>query len=155
MTPTAELIDLPKEYGRATRKLAWSTVRAELERATQYWLATGRPDGRAHLVPLDGVWLDDVWYYGGSEQAVHYRNALANPGAVMHLPDPVKAVVVEGEARLAHPSPALARRLAEAANAKYGYGQDAGAYRGALGLYPRTVRAWTAFPTDATRFRFA
>jgi hypothetical protein len=24
-----------------------------------------------------------------------------------------------------------------------------------LGLYPRRVRAWTAFPKDATRFRFA
>jgi pyridoxamine 5'-phosphate oxidase-like protein len=111
MPPTAELLDLPKEYGRATRKLAWATVRAELERATQYWLATRRPDGRAHVVPLDGVWLDDVCYYGGSEQAAHYRNALADPGVVMHLPDPVKAVIVEGDARLAHPSPELARRL--------------------------------------------
>jgi hypothetical protein len=106
-------------------------------------------------VPLDGLWLDDVWYYGGSEQAVHYRNVLADPVVVMHLPDPVKAVIVEGDARLAHPSPELARRLAEAANEKYGYGQDPAAYQGALGLYPRTVRAWTAFPRDATRFRFA
>jgi Pyridoxamine 5'-phosphate oxidase len=154
MTPTVELLDLPKEYGRASRKLAWAAVRAELERATQYWLATRRPDGRAHVVPLDGVWLDDVWYYGGSEQAVHYRNVLADPGVVMHLPDPMKAVIVEGDARLAHPRPELARRLAEAANAKYGYGQDPVGYQGALGLYPRTVRAWTAFPTDATRFRF-
>jgi hypothetical protein len=67
----------------------------------------------------------------------------------------MKAVIVEGDARLAHPSPELARRLAQAANAKYGYGQDPASYQGALGLYPRTVRAWTAFPTDATRFRFA
>ncbi len=110
MTPTAELLDLPKEYGRATRKLAWATVRAELERATQYWIATSRPHGRAHVVPLDGLWLDDVWYYGGSERAVHYRNVLANPDVVMHLPDPVKAVIVEGDARLAHPSPELAQR---------------------------------------------
>jgi hypothetical protein len=49
----------------------------------------------------------------------------------------------------------LARRLDEAAQAKYGYGQDPGAYQGALGRYPRRVRAWTAFPRDATRFRFA
>jgi Pyridoxamine 5'-phosphate oxidase len=155
MTPVAELLALPKEYGRATRKLPWTTVRTELEQATQYWLATRRPDGRAHVVPLDGVWLDDVWYYGGSGQAMHYRNVLANPDVVMHLPDALKAVIVEGDARPAHPSPELAQRLTEAANAKYGYGQDAGGYRGALGLYPRTVRAWTAFPTDATRFRFA
>jgi hypothetical protein len=49
----------------------------------------------------------------------------------------------------------LARRLAEAAQAKGGYGQDAGAYQSALGMYPRRARAWTAFPRDATRFRFA
>ena len=60
MPPTAELLDLPREYGRASRKLAWTTVRADLEGATQYWLATRRPDGRTHVVPLDGVWLDRI-----------------------------------------------------------------------------------------------
>jgi hypothetical protein len=155
MPPVAELLALPKEYGRATRKLPWATVRAELEQATRYWLATSRPDGRAHVVPLDGLWLDDVWYYGGSEQAAHYRNVLANPDVVMHLPDPLRAVIVEGDARLAHASPELAGRLAEASRAKYGYAPDADGYQRVLGLYPRTVRAWTTFPTDATRFRFA
>jgi hypothetical protein len=155
MEPTAELLALPKEYGRPTRKLAWATVRAELEQATQYWIATSRADGRTHMVPVDGLWLDDVLFYGGSAQAVHYRNVLANPNVVVHLPDPVKAVIVEGDARLANPSPALAQRLAAASQAKYGYGQDAGGYQGALGVYPRRVRAWTAFPKDATGFRFA
>jgi hypothetical protein len=155
MEPTAELLALPKEYGRATRKLAWATVRAELEQATQYWIATSRADGRTHMVPVDGLWLDDVLFYGGSAQAVHYRNVLANPNVVVHLPDPVKAVIVEGDARLANPSPALAQRLAAASQAKCGYGQDAGGYQGALGVYPRRVRAWTAFPKDATGFRFA
>jgi hypothetical protein len=73
----------------------------------------------------------------------------------MHLPDLTRAVIVEGDARLAYPSPELARRLAEAATAKYGYGRDPAGYQGALGLYSRTVRAWTAFLTDATRFGFA
>jgi hypothetical protein len=155
MEPTAELLALPKEYGRATRKLAWATVRAELEQATHYWIATSRADGRTHMVPVDGLWLDDVLFYGGSAQAVHYRNVLANPNVVVHLPDPVKAVIVEGDARLANPSPALAQRLAAASQAKCGYGQDAGGYQGALGVYPRRVRAWTAFPKDATGFRFA
>ena len=45
-------------------------------------------------------------------------------------------------------------RLAAASQAKYGYGQDAAAYAGALDLSPRRVRAWTTFPRDATRFRF-
>jgi hypothetical protein len=155
MDPIAEPLELPDGYGRVTGTLAWQTVRAELEQAMRYWLATTAPDGRTHIVPVDGVWLDDVWFYGGSEQAVHYRNALANPSAVMHLPDPMRAVIVEGDVRLAHPSPELAKRLAAASKAKYGYAPDPGAYDGALGLFPRRVRAWTAFPKDATRFRFA
>jgi hypothetical protein len=87
MEPTAELLALPREFGRATRKLAWATVRAELEQATQYWIATSRADGRTHMVPVDGLWLDDVLFYGGSAPAVH-------------LPDPVKAVIVPVRLRL-------------------------------------------------------
>jgi pyridoxamine 5'-phosphate oxidase-like protein len=154
MDPIAERLELPDGYGRVTTTLAWATVRAALEEAMHYWVTTVRPVGRPHAVPVDGLWLDDAWFYGGSEQAVHYRNALASPRVVMHLPDPAKAVVVEGDARLARPSPALARRLAKASHAKYGYGPDAQAYEGALGLYPRRVLAWSAFPRDATRFRF-
>jgi hypothetical protein len=56
-------------------------VRAAREAATHYRVTTVRPDGRPHAVPVDGLWLDDVGFYGGSEQAVHYRNALAGPKA--------------------------------------------------------------------------
>jgi Pyridoxamine 5'-phosphate oxidase len=158
MTPTAELLDLPKEYGRPKKPLDWTDVRHDLEQATAYWLATVRRDGRPHVVPLDGLWVDDVWFYGGSERSVHRRTALAHPAATMHLADPMRAVVVEGEVRLATPGPELAQRLADHANEKYahfGYRNDASAYAETLALYPRRVLAWTAFPRDATRFLFA
>lgn len=67
MTPTAELLDLPREYGKPKKPLDWTAVRQDLERATAYWLATVRADGRPHTVPLDGLWVDDVWFYGGSD----------------------------------------------------------------------------------------
>ena len=44
--------------------------------------------------------------------------------------------------------------IAERLELPDGYGRDAQAYEGALGLYPRRVLAWSAFPRDATRFRF-
>jgi hypothetical protein len=154
MEPTTERLELPPGYGRVTSTLAWATVRAALEQAPTYWVTTLRPDGRPHAVPVDGLWLDDVLYYGGSERTVHHRNAVADPRALVHLPDPARAVIVEGDVRLARPSPALARRLAEASRAKYGYGPEAQAGEGVLGLYPRRARAWTEFPADATRFRF-
>jgi len=41
-----------------------------------------------------------------------------------------------------------------ASREKYGYAPEAGEHVGVLKLSPRTVLAWTAFPKDATRFRF-
>jgi hypothetical protein len=154
MEPVAEPLDLPPEYGTVTEIRQWSAVREELEQARYYWLATVRPDGRPHAVPLDGIWMDDVWYYGGSDQAVHYRNVAERPEAVMHVGDGLQAIIVEGEVRPARPSKALARRLATASRAKYGYAPPVSSYAGALGLFPRRVLAWTALPRDATRFRF-
>jgi hypothetical protein len=53
------------------------------------------------------------------------------------------------------PSPELARRLIAASKAKYGYAAPAEAYTAGLWvLRPERARAWSAFPTDVTRFRF-
>ena len=43
-----------------TTTLAWPTVRQRLEQAARYWLVTTRPDARAHVVPVDGLWVDDT-----------------------------------------------------------------------------------------------
>jgi hypothetical protein len=41
--------------------LSWESVRAQLAEAKQYWLATNHGGGSPHVVPLDGLWVDDVW----------------------------------------------------------------------------------------------
>lgn len=159
MEPIAELLDLPEGYGQPTRTLPWESVRERLERALHYWVATTRPDGRPHVVPRDGTWLDDVWYYGGGADTVHHRNLEHNPAAVMHLADGWQAVIVEGECRLITPDLELTRRIV-AASQKYahlGYAPDPDSRD--LGgpvwaLHPVRALAWTAYPDDATRFRF-
>lgn len=156
--PTASLLHFPAGYGHPTQTLEWPGIRRRLEEAPAYWLATARPDGRPHVVPLDGLWVDDVWWYGGAPDTVHMRNVRARPHAVMHLADPMQAVVVEGTVRRVTTEPDRAQRLADASNAKYahyGLRNTAATYREALGLFPDYVLAWTAFPTDATRFDFA
>lgn len=155
--PTAARITFPKGYGTAKEVLAWAEVRARLEEAKAYWLATTRADGAPHVVPVDGLWVADVWYYGGAPDTEHRRTVVQNPRAVMHLADPFHAVIVEGVVRGERPSPELAQRLADASNAKYaeyGYRNDATAYAGVLALFSTRVLAWTAFPNDATRFEF-
>jgi predicted pyridoxine 5'-phosphate oxidase superfamily flavin-nucleotide-binding protein len=155
--PTATLVRFPPGYGTAKHALAWPEIRRRLEEAPAYWLATCRADGRPHVVPLDGVWVDDVWWYGGAPGTVHIRNVAARPQAVMHLADPMQAVIVEGTVRRVTLETDRAQSLADASNTKYAhYGMDntADTYRTALGLFPERVLAWTSFPTDATRFEF-
>ena len=41
----------------------WDKALADLQGAEVYWLSTVRPDGRPHVTPLLGVWLDDALYF--------------------------------------------------------------------------------------------
>jgi hypothetical protein len=155
--PTATRLRFPSGYGKATRTIPWEEVRSRLEAAPAYWLSTARPDGRPHVVPVDGIWVDDVWWYGGAPETVHIRTVESNPQAVMHLPDPMQAVIVEGLVRRESPAAELALRMADVANEKYAHyvlKNDAATYASALGLFPTTVLAWSSFPADATRFQF-
>ncbi len=155
--PITEQLGLPPGYGHPTETLAWEQVRAQLAQAKQYWLALNHGDGSPHVVPVDGLWVDDVWYYGGSPQTIHVQLVRANPQVTMHLPDPWKVVVVQGAVRLATPSPELAQHLADLANTKYpeyGLTFEASSYSAPGALHPRRVIAWSSFPKDATRFTF-
>jgi Pyridoxamine 5'-phosphate oxidase len=156
--PTAEALDLPKGYGRSTEPLAWPAVRAKLEEAMNYWLVSVRPDGRPHAIPTDGMWLDRSWHFGGAPQAVHMRNVAHHPDVVVHIGDGSWAVIVEGRARWMSPDQDLARRIAEAGKKYevYGYAPKAEDYLegGTWAVEATRVLAWTAFPKDATRFRY-
>jgi nitroimidazol reductase NimA-like FMN-containing flavoprotein (pyridoxamine 5'-phosphate oxidase superfamily) len=154
--PVAEPLRLPPEYGAPRELLAWDEVRRRLEEAQHYWLGTVRPDGRPHAVPLDGVWLDDAWYFGGSREAVKHRNLTANAHAVLHLPDTAGVVIVEGVCEELFPDAELAGRLAARSRAKYGYAPDPDSYaaNGVWCLRPARALAWARFPRDATRFVF-
>lgn len=88
---------------------------------------------------------------------MHIRTVESNPKVVMHLPDPMQAVIVEGLVRRVSPAAELALQMADVANEKYahyGLKNDAATYASALGLFPTTVLAWSSFPADATRFQF-
>jgi hypothetical protein len=51
----AELSSFSSANASAT---AWKRGRQELPDAELYWLSTVRPDGRPHVTPLLGLWLD-------------------------------------------------------------------------------------------------
>jgi hypothetical protein len=155
-TPTAAPMRLPEEYGHPSTTLDWSAIQLRLEQAEQYWFATTRPDGRPHVVPLDGIWLDDLWYFGGAPQAVHQRNLGDNRQAAVHLADTMAVVILEGTAEFVTLAPDLAQRLATASNTKYPvYAATPERYAGGVWrLRPSVVFAWDRLDVDATRFEF-
>ena len=164
-TPHADRPVLPEGYGLPSSTegmLAWSDVEARLVRARSYWLATVRPDGRPHVVPRWGVWLDGRFWYDGAPTTVHARNLATNPACSLNLENGTEAVIVEGESRPARaPAETLGGRISTAF-AKYhdlGYRPAADAWSGEDGgglrvLIPHRALAWFTFPTDATRFHF-
>ena len=155
----------PEGYGippTTEGMLSWGDVEARLVSSKHYWLATVRPDGRPHVVPRWGVWLDGRFWYDGAPTTVHARNLAANPACSLNLENGAEAVIVEGESAPARvPAETLGARIAEAFG-KYhtmGYSPAADAWAGEDGgglrvLPPRRAMAWFSFPTDATRFTF-
>jgi PPOX class probable F420-dependent enzyme len=64
------------------------------------WLASVRPDGRPHLVPIWFVWLGDKIYLGTDPASVKVRNLRANPAVSLALEDGVTPLICEGSAAL-------------------------------------------------------
>jgi nitroimidazol reductase NimA-like FMN-containing flavoprotein (pyridoxamine 5'-phosphate oxidase superfamily) len=138
-----------------SRLLDWDTVDARLRGALHYWLATARQDGRPHVVPLDGIWMDQRWYFGGSPETVKHRNLLGNPNVALHLDGADAAVIVEGRCTVVEVSEEFADQLVAESAAKYGYAPPRAAYlSGVWALMPTKVLAWSDLTADATRFVF-
>lgn len=155
MKPTSELLPLPSAYGTPRSTMQWDGVSARIAQSPRYWLSTVRVDGRPHAIPVDGLWFDDMLWFGGSDETVHHRNLLARPSVAVHLQDALSAVIIEGRATLHSPTHDVASHLARLSADKYGYGSPAEAFLVPLWqVTPSQVLAWTDFPRDATRFTF-
>ncbi len=159
--------EMPDGYGVPDSDeglLDWDRVERRLVRSKQYWMATTHSDGRPHVVPRWGVWLDGGLYYDGAPSTVHARNLCANPACTLHLEDGWEAVILEGTSGAADPPGLeLGERISEAMTTKYsesGYspapdaweGEEAG---GLMRFTPTRAMAWFDFPADVTRFRFS
>src|ERR687887_472246 len=93
---------LDKRFGVADEPLDGETVRKSLVCAELYWLTTVRVDGRPHVTPLVGLWVDDgfVFCTGPGEQKaanLEHGNAVAVTTGTNTWNDGMD-VVVEGRA---------------------------------------------------------
>jgi hypothetical protein len=160
----AERPSIPTGYGMPKGRkglLPWSYVDDSMSRAHHYWVCTASADGVPHAAPVDGIWLDERLYFGGSPQAQWVRNAVANSALRVHLESATEVVIIDGTlAELTGADLSLAERLAEASNVKYGYGATPESYMGGgpapiYVFHPTRAVGWRQFPADATRWRRA
>jgi Pyridoxamine 5'-phosphate oxidase len=165
----APQIPWPKVRERFEKDLSQSPESSGPGRHT-CWLATVRPDGRPHVMPLGAIWVDGSFYFTSGAGTRKSKDLAHNPNCVITVATHDFDLVVEGEA-VKVTDPARAQRIAEIYRAQ---GWPATVIAGTASLTadysapsagpppwdvyqvtPQTVYALgTAEPYGATKFRF-
>ncbi len=114
-SPKASRPNLP-DYGisgadEGEGLLPWEWAAERLSVSHNYMVATTRPDGRPHVMPVWGLWLDDAFYFSTGRQSRKARNLGANPHCVVSTDRAEEAVILEG----------LAEEVADLASLKQFY----------------------------------
>ena len=104
----------------------WTEARERLERpepGRTYWLATVHPDGRPHVMPLLGLWLDGAFYFITGEATRKGKNLAGDPRCVITASSttlPALDLILEGDARKVADEAQL-QRVAEAYSSTMGW----------------------------------
>jgi nitroimidazol reductase NimA-like FMN-containing flavoprotein (pyridoxamine 5'-phosphate oxidase superfamily) len=113
---------------------------ARLHREHLVWLATVRPEGRPHLVPIWHVWHQEKLYISTGQHSVKMNNIQHQPQVVVSLPNAMDVVLVEGTAR---PAPELEDQLAPFFVRKFGWDFRGDTEYGSLvQITPTKILAW-------------
>src|SRR5687768_16675763 len=78
--------------------LDWAWAVEWLTSELIYWVASVRPNGRPHVTPIWGAWVDDAFWMEGGSGTRRFRNLAQNPAAVVTVERGNDAVIIEGEA---------------------------------------------------------
>jgi nitroimidazol reductase NimA-like FMN-containing flavoprotein (pyridoxamine 5'-phosphate oxidase superfamily) len=137
--------------------LPWIWAQERLEAARNYWVATTRPDGRPHCVPVWGLWLEGVFQFSTSPNSRKATNLVLNPYCTIATERADEAVIIEGYAEEFGDDPEPRRRFAEAYKAKYAFDMDPQA-EGYFRVEPHVafgfIEEATEFTGTATRWIF-
>jgi nitroimidazol reductase NimA-like FMN-containing flavoprotein (pyridoxamine 5'-phosphate oxidase superfamily) len=133
-----------------------------------HWLATTRPDGRPHVVPVGMAWHQGAFYFTSGDGTQKSKNLAQNSQCVVTLAAKGLDVTLEGEARKVTDDAKL-RRIAEVfASAGWAPTVRGGAFYHDFSapsagpppwyvyeITPKTIYGFaTAEPFGATRWRF-
>jgi PPOX class probable F420-dependent enzyme len=81
-------------------------VERRLQMEQNLWLATVRPTGTPHLVPIWFVWVAGKIYLCTGADSVKVRNLTQNSQVAIALEDGIHPIVIEGRARPIGQTPA-------------------------------------------------
>lgn len=160
LVPQAGRPRLPPSFGTRKGKkglLAWKWAAERLANAHNYLVASVRPDGRPHMVPIWGCWMNNRFYFNTDRATVKAANLRANPSCIISPENAVEAVIVEGMAHEVHDAATL-RRFIALYDSKYDWELDVkeGAF---YEVRPRVVLGFLEnandFAATATRWIFA
>jgi PPOX class probable F420-dependent enzyme len=102
--PTASRPHMPgygvRGPGEGIGLLPWSWAEERLKASREYWVATVRPDGRPHLMPVWGVWHEGAFWFSSGEQSRKARNLRSDPRCSISTSNAAEPVVIEGIAEL-------------------------------------------------------
>jgi PPOX class probable F420-dependent enzyme len=120
--PVARRPHMP-EYGtlpadEGTGLLPWSWAVERLTKAHDYWVATTWPDGRPHVTPVWGAWIDDAAWFSCAKGSRKARNLAADPRCAITNDNAYEPVVLNGVAS-AVDDHAAAQAFTDACNGKY------------------------------------
>ncbi len=132
--------------------LPWRYVTEKLAASRNYWIATTRPDGRPHAVPVWGIYHEGTLYFGGGKTR-WALNLEQNPAVSVHLESGDEVVIIDGtvtKLTAENIDPALARQIDQAYLAKYEMEHGLPIWK----VQPQVVLGWTRFPDNTTRWLF-
>jgi PPOX class probable F420-dependent enzyme len=148
---------LPADQGSGL--IPWAELERRLTVSHDYWVATARPDGRPHVMPVWGVWLDGQLWFSSGLRSRKARNLAADPRCTVTTDDAQNPVVIDGVSRQVTDHADIAA-FVDAVNAKYGGGVTVEfldpAVNGTFAVRPERVIAMSHddFTGSPTRWRF-
>lgn len=135
--------------------MTWADVVGRITPERNYWLCVVRPDGRPHVSPVWGVWMDDTLYFTIHESARKIAYLAANPQIAVHLEDGDDVVILEGKAEKIDDS-ATIERMKAIYQAKYDFDLNTEPGMIYYRLLPARGLTWqeSSMSRSATRFDF-
>jgi nitroimidazol reductase NimA-like FMN-containing flavoprotein (pyridoxamine 5'-phosphate oxidase superfamily) len=134
--------------------LPWAWVARKMNRCHTFWLATiHAAQGRPHVMPVWGVWLDDAFFFSTGHKSRKAQNLAANPTCTISNDNGAEAVIIEGRATPAE-DPAVLERVATVYKKKYK--MDPRSMKEPIfAVRPSTVFGFIekSFPKSATRWK--